>query len=82
MVRNWKSRLTLLITIRLDAGEITVAVVRTVLDREVGYWHVPIRYPFRGSTTIVGEWVSSQAVLWKDATQPIYVYDRVGGDVG
>jgi hypothetical protein len=55
---------------------------RTVLDREGGQWHVPIGYPFQRSTTPVGEWVSSQAVLRKDASQPVHINGSVGADVG
>jgi hypothetical protein len=36
MIQNRESRLALLVTIRLNAGEVTVTVDRTVQDREVG----------------------------------------------
>jgi hypothetical protein len=71
MFWNRKSRITLPITIRLDAGEVTVTVDQTVLDREYGKWHVPIGYTFRRSTTIVGEQILPKAVLREDATKPV-----------
>jgi hypothetical protein len=68
--------------IQLDAEEVTVTVDWTVLDSECGQRHVPIGYTFRRSTTTMGEWISSQVVLQKVATQPVYLYEGFGGDAG
>jgi hypothetical protein len=65
-----------------NAREVTVTVNRTVLDCEIEKRHVPIGYTFRRSTTTVGEWVLSQAILRKDASQPVQINNSVGADVG
>jgi hypothetical protein len=54
----------------------------TVVDRERGGRHVPIRHAFRGSTTTMGERILPKAVLRKAATQPISSYEWIGRDDG